>query len=185
MSQFSYPNPVSPAQRAAPRPSAPAAAKTIPFDYVFQFSLLGQRGNKVQDVVEISTVGVFVSLSVGYSLVLDERKTPRTFGPIIDQNTLLRAPSFVPILSNGTLNQLFINGVPGAEVVVVILDSPQGVIFLRPQAVIADGLIDNLPRIIPGGTIGPDGTLLLVLKSADVISPGSRLLLWDRTNNLF
>jgi len=88
MSQFSYPNPVSPAQRAAPRPSAPAAAKTIPFDYVFQFTLLGQRGNKVQDVVEISTEGIFVALSVGYSLVIDELKTPRTFGPVIESSEI-------------------------------------------------------------------------------------------------
>ena len=50
-------------------------AKTIPFDYVFQFALQGIRGNKVQDVVEISSEGVFVALSVGYSLMLDEQRT--------------------------------------------------------------------------------------------------------------
>jgi hypothetical protein len=37
----------------------------------------------VQDVVEISTEGVFVALSVGYSLVLDERSTARTFQPLV------------------------------------------------------------------------------------------------------
>src|SRR5262245_25227113 len=108
MSQFGYPNPRAVPQRGAVRTNAPPAVKTIPFDYVFQFSLLGQRGNKVQDVVEISTEGVFVALSVGYSLVLDERKTPRTFGPAINPNTLLRGPSFVPFFSNDSIDKLFI-----------------------------------------------------------------------------
>src|SRR5215813_15152678 len=88
MSQFGYPNPTAAPQRGAVRANAPASVKTIPFDYVFQFTLLGQRGNKVQDVVEISTEGLFVALSVGYSLILDERKTPRTFGPVIEDSDI-------------------------------------------------------------------------------------------------
>src|SRR4030095_4222930 len=71
-----------------PPSAAPPRTKTIPFDYVFQFTLLGQRGNKVQDVVEISTEGIFVALSVGYSLVIDELKTPRTFGPVIESSEI-------------------------------------------------------------------------------------------------
>src|SRR5215510_11118208 len=110
MSQFGYANTLAAPQPSAPRRSEPASVKTIPFDYVFQFTLLGQRGNKVQDVVEISTEGLFVALSVGYSLILDERRTPSAFGPVINQNTLLRAPSLVPFFSGGSLNKLFING---------------------------------------------------------------------------
>src|SRR5262245_32431642 len=110
MSRFGYPNPRAVPQRGAARTTAPPAVKPIPFDHFFQFALLGQRGNKVQDVVEISTEGVFVALSVGYSLVLDERRTPRAFGPVINQNTLLRSPSLVPFSSNGIINKLFITG---------------------------------------------------------------------------
>jgi hypothetical protein len=174
MSQFGYPNPRAIPQRGAVRTNAPPAVKTIPFDYVFQFSLLGQRGNKVQDVVEISTEGVFVALSVGYSLVLDERRTPQTFGPVIDQNTLLRGPSLVPFFSGGSLNKLFITGAPGAEVAVLLLDAP---IFTGIVALVND------PPILTSGTLRSDGTLLLDLNPG--ISPGSKLLIWDRTNNLF
>src|SRR5215216_1462525 len=87
---------------APPPPLRPAPpVKTIPFDYVFQFALQGTRGNKVQDVVEISSEGVFVALSVGYSLMLDERSTARTFQPVIDQGTTLHSPVFVPLFTNG------------------------------------------------------------------------------------
>src|SRR5215510_4263457 len=175
MSQFGYPNPRAIPQRGAIRTNAPPAVKTIPFDYVFQFSLLGQRGNKVQDVVEISTEGVFVALSVGYSLVLDERRTPQTFGPVINQNTLLRAPSLVPFFSGGSLNKLFINGTPGAEIAVLLLDAP---IVTGIAA-----LTDEQRPILTSGALRSDGTQLLTLDS--VISPGSKLLIWDRTNNLF
>jgi hypothetical protein len=175
MSQFGYPNPRAVPQRGAVRTNAPPAVKTIPFDYVFQFSLLGQRGNKVQDVVEISTEGVFVALSVGYSLVLDERRTPRTFGPVINQNTLLRSPSLVPFFSGDDINKLFITGAPGAEIAVVLLDTS------NPD--------DKNPRILKSGVLGSDGTLLLDLglpvKNPPVISLGTQFLLWDRANNLF
>jgi len=175
MSQFGYPNPRAVPQRGAVRTNAPPAVKTIPFDYVFQFSLLGQRGNKVQDVVEISTEGVFVALSVGYSLVLDERITPRTFGPVINQNTLLRSPSFVPLFSNGALDKLFITGAPGAEIAVVLLDALPSTGIAAPAS--------GPPSILKTATLGSDGALFLALEAA--ISQGSKLLIWDRSNNLF
>jgi len=79
-----YPNAV--AERSAGRPltGRPAATRTIPFDYEFQFELAGKPANRVQDVVEISMQGVFVAVSIGYSFVLDERtERRRTFGPVI------------------------------------------------------------------------------------------------------
>jgi len=96
MSQFGYSNPILAAQRDAVRGGAATGVKTIPFDYVFQFALQGKRGVKTQDVVEISTEGVFVALSVGYSLVADEKSAARTFQPVLNQDTLLRSPSLVP-----------------------------------------------------------------------------------------
>ncbi len=72
MSSFGFTTPMATPPRGDARLRPGPPAKTIPFDYVFQFALQGTRGNKVQDVVEISSEGVFVALSVSYSLVLDE-----------------------------------------------------------------------------------------------------------------
>ncbi|HKX33511.1 MAG TPA: hypothetical protein VJ302_37885 [Blastocatellia bacterium] len=175
MSQFGYPNPRAIPQRGPVQTNPPSAVKTIPFDYVFQFSLLGRRGNKVQDVVEISTEGVFVALSVGYSLSLNEKDVARTFQPVLDQNTLLRAPLFIPLFTNNDLSRLFIIGSPDAEIVVVLLN-PSGTIVVEAAAVPAPA-----PQILAGGTLGSDGTLLLNLEP---LVSGSQILVRDRTNNL-
>jgi hypothetical protein len=106
MSQFGYPNPITVPQRAAARPNAGAAVKTIPFDYVFQFALQGSPTNKVQDVVEISAEGVFVALSVGYSLALDERRTPRRFGPALSEGAILEAVPDNRPLADVTLGEV-------------------------------------------------------------------------------
>jgi hypothetical protein len=46
------------------------AVKEIPYDYVARFTLKGtRRGERVQDVINISTDGVFVATAVGYSFV--------------------------------------------------------------------------------------------------------------------
>src|SRR5262249_1961594 len=175
MSQFGYANPIKVPQRAAARPNAGAAVKTIPFDYVFQFALQGRPTNKIQDVVEISAEGVFVALSVGYSLVTDEKSVARTFQPVIDQNTALRSPSLVPFFSNDPLNRLFITGNPGAEIAVVLLTTAP----VTPNV----ALTGDLPDIVASGRIGSDGSALLNLTPE--ISPQSQILVWDRTNNLF
>src|SRR5215813_13452583 len=106
MSQFGYANPIKVPQRAAARPNAGAAVKTIPFDYVFQFALQGSPTNKVQDVVEISAEGVFVALSVGYSLAPDERRTPRRFGPALSEGGILEAVSDNRPLAVVTLGEI-------------------------------------------------------------------------------
>jgi hypothetical protein len=43
--------------------------KEIPYDYVATFVLQGKRGNRVQDVINISTDGAFVAVSIGYSFI--------------------------------------------------------------------------------------------------------------------
>jgi len=120
---------------------APPVTKSIPFDYVFEFKLQGKPANntqnvvKLQDVVEISMQGVFVGVSLGYSFVLDERTTQRSFGAVIDQATVPTDPIVIPIFESetgpfisftastpATLTQLhgvLVAGVPGAEVVIV------------------------------------------------------------------
>jgi hypothetical protein len=152
--------------------SAPPA-KTIPFDYAFQFALQGRRGNKVQDVVEISTEGVFVALSVGYSVMLDEQRTARTFQPVIDQRTTLNSPVFVPLFTDlgggsfptETLVGFVLIGSPGTEMAILQLDA-------------------DTPSVIkPTDRIGADGTIIVDLRGI-LPPPDNVLRVWDKTHNL-
>jgi hypothetical protein len=43
--------------------------KELPYDYVATFALQGKPGNRVQDVINISTDGAFVAVSIGYSFI--------------------------------------------------------------------------------------------------------------------
>ena len=59
-----------PAPDIMPAPAAAPAAKEIPYDYVARFTLLGtNRGNRVQDVINISVEGAFVAAAIGYSFI--------------------------------------------------------------------------------------------------------------------
>jgi len=44
------------------------AARVIPYEYVADFTLSGEVGNLVQDVINVSVEGVFVAVSIGYGL---------------------------------------------------------------------------------------------------------------------
>jgi hypothetical protein len=51
-------------------PATPAATiKEIPYDYAARFTLKGRRGNREQDVINISIEGAFVAVAVGYSFI--------------------------------------------------------------------------------------------------------------------
>jgi hypothetical protein len=51
-------------------PSASAlGVKEIPYDYVATFKLQGKAGNRVPDVINISTDGAFVAVAIGYSFI--------------------------------------------------------------------------------------------------------------------
>lgn len=58
-----------PTQGTVPAPIATPAAKEIPYDYVARFILQGKRGNRVQDVINISVEGGFVAVAIGYSFI--------------------------------------------------------------------------------------------------------------------
>jgi hypothetical protein len=58
-----------PARDVMPQPSIVPAAKEIPYDYVAKLTLQGKRGNRVQDVINISVEGVFVAVAFGYSFI--------------------------------------------------------------------------------------------------------------------
>ena len=51
------------------------ATKEVPFDYVATFTLEGRRGNRVQDVINISVEGAFVVIAIGYSFI-PRKETP-------------------------------------------------------------------------------------------------------------
>ncbi len=52
-----------------PPPIAAPTTKEIPYDYVARFILKGERGSRVQDVINISIEGAFVAVSIGYSFI--------------------------------------------------------------------------------------------------------------------
>ena len=49
--------------------AAGTGVKEIPYDYVATFKLTGERGKRLQDVINISTEGTFVAVSVGSSFL--------------------------------------------------------------------------------------------------------------------
>jgi hypothetical protein len=59
--------------RSLPESMIPATAaatiKEIPYDYAARFTLKGIRGNREQDVINISIEGAFVAVAVGYSFI--------------------------------------------------------------------------------------------------------------------
>jgi hypothetical protein len=174
MSSFGFTTPMATPLRGDARLRPGLPAKTIPFDYVFQFALQGTRGNKVQDVVEISSEGVFVALSVGYSLMPNEQRTEPTFEPDIKQFVLPQTPVMVPFFSDNSPDDLTgvrIIGVPGAEVVVLRLNDPADT-DPRPK----------LPISEASGIIEPDGTLTIDFRNP--ISTDSIIRVWDKTNEL-
>jgi len=43
--------------------------REIPYDFVARFELVGKRGERTSDVINVSTDGAFVAVSIGYSFV--------------------------------------------------------------------------------------------------------------------
>jgi len=53
----------------SPGPTTVAPPKEIPYDHVATFSLLGLRGNRIPDVINVSIDGAFVAVAIGYSFI--------------------------------------------------------------------------------------------------------------------
>jgi hypothetical protein len=123
--------------RDAPRSVVPAqAAKEIPYDHVATFTLLGQRGNRVTDVMNVSIDGVFVAVAIGYSfipatLTLPDPPTPASGNSGITPqseaiaNWLLQIVEQQPTLP-GTLAQCLLARVCGIDFKYSIVDSGSG-----------------------------------------------------------
>lgn len=69
LSQDQQQVPTRPASDSMPPPTAAPTTKEIPYDYVAKFTLKGERGNRVQDVINISVDGIFVAVAIGYSFI--------------------------------------------------------------------------------------------------------------------
>lgn len=67
-------------QQVEPQSRIPAAMGTIlrelPYDYVATFKLTGEPSKRTQDVINVSTEGVFVAVSIGYSFAPNPRALP-------------------------------------------------------------------------------------------------------------
>src|SRR6266545_2901658 len=61
--------------------AAAAGVKEIPYDYVATFKLTGTRGTRAQDVINISTEGTFVAVSVGSSFLPAAKTLTPTAAP--------------------------------------------------------------------------------------------------------
>jgi hypothetical protein len=95
---------------------AALATKEIPYDYVATFTLTGLRGNRVQDVFNISIEGAFVAVAIGYSFI-----PPSTLAvePAIDGVTGFEV--FLPLLAKSLLVRFI-----GIEFKYSIVDSGVG-----------------------------------------------------------
>ena len=69
LSQDQQQVPMRSASDIMPPPIAAPTTKEIPYDYVAKFTLQGIRGNRVQDVINISIEGGFVAVAIGYSFI--------------------------------------------------------------------------------------------------------------------
>jgi len=64
-------------------PAASPTAKEIPYDYVAKFTLRGERGNRVQDVINISIEGAFIATAIGYSFIPAKLQTSTSEAPAV------------------------------------------------------------------------------------------------------
>lgn len=168
-----------------------AKTKAVPFDYVFQLELEGKRGNKVQDVLEISIEGIFVALSLGYSLMPSE---PRTTVPVIrpvPKPAAARPPIAIPFflvpVSGTDYNRIpdgiIVVGEPGAEIALLNLST------IPPDQTRFDPSLEQINKIGADGTVKlafPPPAVIPLIEEDPLKPPAASLLrLWDRSNNLF
>jgi hypothetical protein len=84
-------------------PASTPTTKEIPYDYVAKFALQGRRGNRVQDVINISVEGAFVAVAIGYSFIpppLIALPTLEITTPEPDGGTVTQTISLSSIIAN-------------------------------------------------------------------------------------
>jgi hypothetical protein len=111
--------------------AAAAGVKEIPYDYVATFKLTGKRGTRVQDVINISTEGTFVAVSVGSSFApFSEALTATTAPPPFDTTLANLFPGtavgFAAKDAFTTLAESFLMRFGGIHFLYTIVDSATG-----------------------------------------------------------
>jgi hypothetical protein len=111
--------------------AAATGVKEIPYDYVATFKLTGKRGTRTQDVINISTEGTFVAVSVGSSFVpFSEALTATTAPPPFDTTLALLFPGtalgFTAKDAFTALAESFLMRFGGIHFLYTIVDSATG-----------------------------------------------------------
>jgi hypothetical protein len=116
-------------------PAASAPVREIPYDHVATFTLLGKRGNRVQDVINVAIDGTFVAVSIGYSFIpavldLGDLRLPNgsvSSAPLRELTTdwLLAVAASSPTLVS-TLTQALLVRLLGIDFKYSIVDSGTG-----------------------------------------------------------
>jgi hypothetical protein len=118
-----------------PPPIAALTTKEIPYDYVAKFTLRGERGHRVQDVINISIEGAFVAVAIGYSFIPAKLPSPalasevlRISLPPTDEGVgWLVANAVLPIVKDPrTLAQCLLVKLCGIDFKYSIIDSGSG-----------------------------------------------------------
>ena len=105
--------------------------KEIPYDYVAAFKLTGKRGQRTQDVINISTDGTFVAVSVASSFIPARDTLTRTTAPP-PLNTLFAslftgtAPELTATEAFTTLAESLLMRFGGVHFLYTIVDSGTG-----------------------------------------------------------
>jgi hypothetical protein len=90
LSQAQEQMPARSASDGIPQQVVAPTTREIAYDYVARFVLTGVRGNRVQDVVNISTEGAFVAVTIGYSFIPVSRTAVRSIDfkySVVDSGT--------------------------------------------------------------------------------------------------
>jgi hypothetical protein len=96
-------------------PAGAFTTKEIPYDYVARFILAGVRGNRVQDVVNISVDGAFVAVTIGYSFIPPDKLASPSNDRAIDFKYSIVDSSTGRELQNSPIHNIAGLGEPNGE----------------------------------------------------------------------
>ena len=98
--------------------------KEIPYDYVARFVFQGRPGNRVQDVINISTDGAFVAVAIGYSFI--PARLPEQIIPSPPSGGIGIFALAQPIVDQPALAQCLVARLCGIDFKYSIIDSGSG-----------------------------------------------------------
>jgi hypothetical protein len=137
------------ASDSMPPPTAAPTTKEISYDYVARFVLTGNSGNRVQDVINISTEGAFVAVTIGYSFIPVSRTAVRSIDfkySVVDSGTgrELQNRPIHNIAGLGDANGLR----PFRVLAKPMLFMPRSTVRIEVEEITNDGTTDNAELFI-------------------------------------